>query len=1395
MRKRLILFSVILIIVATLCVVLSSCDKPSDDEKVLKSLTVLSSHQGNYVYGEAVDLSEITLLAVFSDGENRNVTVDDSMLTEDERNKFFTPGVHSVYISYGGKQVVLQISVSAPIVDTTYNVRFFSNGGSEVAPLNTKTIQFFINSTRPNYTFDGWYATPDFSGSRAVAPYTLTGDTDFYAKWIDNRRCNVKFMDGDDVMYDFEVIYGTGIDINDLESFPAPEEKEGKVFAGWILVSGSDLDEITIDTVLEAGYESVKCTVQIEYWDGEKLVNTPSTLNYGETFDISGYTLPPKEGHTSRWVMYKSGSDVFEELPTDSDILTVTYSFSIKAHHEINTYSVTIYNGNAVQNEQNLKNGTLELYRVYSEIDANSDYKVNYNENFMFSNFIQEPYLKEPTSIYGYDAYWCYVISTATGEIWRNNRNQIWDDTAGAFVTAAGEEATSNFNLTDGEGNYLARIYNGDLMEVKGNIAVRAKYIKKNYTVRLLRRSGSDWQNIGTFTEKYLADFCLYDPTKYSDLNFATALDVESYYYLNNVAEWSSEVEDKWNSIYYTLDGYRDDWDVEWYVNSGMSESDRIDFNESNGVLGSYEITGDLTLYCKDIDLRRYDVLIYYDYDFGNASYRQSAEFPGIPENELLGNLDEFKYSILKSEIHNGAKYNYTYTFNGWYDYPYTPEGNGFTGNFYASLDNRTRNMVYYAHYTCETTYTLTIYDKTQMTAYDGTILDNMAYNVPENTITYIFNAGTKVNLDMIYKGRLNADDSVVRGQEYYEKVAFIEYVQKELQPKYQDIIENRGNGDLTQAMSNLNALIAEKEARINAYLSLLNKLYIYDYTDFGKNEFESDYMTMQEYNAMRYSLQDLINERDLLLEYDKNYTIAQQYIQANEDAAAQGGLYKKYSDSYRTLNEAYGFDIESDSVKYRFAGWYTDSTYSTPYDPNNRTMEFEWVASGGSLTLYAKWADEEKGSEGLVFKKITDANNQIIGLAVADFMNRSDYEAWGLGCGYNDFNNYDYSVNYNDQDVMPSTLGQNIEVQIPTSHGGTNAQGIPVIGILANAFSRHGVDMTTVTLPNSIQFIEEGAFINCDLRNISGTDGEYIQYVEERAVYQIRQFRSYDGSIDVSANTLIAYANRSVAESITLMQGTVRIADYALIGAVNLRYADLGNTLISIGKSAFENSVLTGSGGVSGELVLPDSLTSIGDYAFKNCVDIAEFKVGGNSKLATIGKDALSTTKWFVSKTGVIVINGYAVGLRGANYNSFDKDISGELITTKGKDGTDKYTVTNDFGVLFYDTETLQLKEIVVKSNVKGVTDYAFDPLTSNVSTVTTFTFEGALEGGLANYAFNNCVNVNDIYILNLSSVGKTSATAFYGCSRPKVHVGSAAIDESWSNCPNIKLIQDTTA
>ena len=169
--------------------------------------------------------------------------------------------------------------------------------------------------------------------------------------------------------------------------------------------------------------------------------------------------------------------------------------------------------------------------------------------------------------------------------------------------------------------------------------------------------------------------------------------------------------------------------------------------------------------------------------------------------------------------------------------------------------------------------------------------------------------------------------------------------------------------------------------------------------------------------------------------------------------------------------------------------------------------------------------------------------------------------------------------------------------------------------------------ELTSVTIPNSMTSIVEGAFVS---NSGYGSFLEQISVCSGNTVYDSRN--NCNAIIETSSNTLLyGCMNTIIPETVT------SIGDYAFIECWNLMSIDIPNSVISIGNSAFSscmslNSVTLGDmltnigdyafwGTGLASLEIPNSVTSIGNYAFDGCMSLTSIEIP--SSVTFIGSSA----------------------------------------------------------------------------------------------------------------------------------------------------------------------------
>lgn len=153
-----------------------------------------------------------------------------------------------------------------------------------------------------------------------------------------------------------------------------------------------------------------------------------------------------------------------------------------------------------------------------------------------------------------------------------------------------------------------------------------------------------------------------------------------------------------------------------------------------------------------------------------------------------------------------------------------------------------------------------------------------------------------------------------------------------------------------------------------------------------------------------------------------------------------------------------------------------------------------------------------------------------------------------------------------------------------------------------AEAFGFSGIER--ITIPENVKFIYVQAFANCyKLKEVNynaidcvydAIDGNAIYYLFGSAL----SLKTVNIGSRVKKIPSGAFGGLQTVENIKLPDNVKEVENYAFFHASGIRNLDLGNGLEKIGNEAFTTLKIT-------ELTLPESLKSIGAWAFYGCNDI----------------------------------------------------------------------------------------------------------------------------------------------------------------------------------------------
>lgn len=370
---------------------------------------------------------------------------------------------------------------------------------------------------------------------------------------------------------------------------------------------------------------------------------------------------------------------------------------------------------------------------------------------------------------------------------------------------------------------------------------------------------------------------------------------------------------------------------------------------------------------------------------------------------------------------------------------------------------------------------------------------------------------------------------------------------------------------------------------------------------------------------------------------------------------------------------------------------------------------------------------------------------------------------------------------------------------------------GYTVSAIMPRAFS--GDDLTTVTIPSSLETIGKYAFSGCsDLKSISAKDGvSGVKTIEDRAfencyslietdilksVETMGKNVFKDGSIErlelSSIKTLAkgSFEFLNSLESVTLSEHLEIIPESCFEGCVNLKELSGYSSVKTIEKAAFKECTVLPEVSLEGveyignnafeycaaftKVAISDSAKEIGKNAFKGCDNVLTFET------PFIGKNREETAKYSFD----YFINcddekkSFSVVLRGMTsiHSKAFEDCSAIISVDFGD------TVTEIQAGAFKNAMSLQ--SITLPDVISTVAEEAFRGC-ANLETVNGIEHVSVIEKS----AFEDCYSLSEINLSNVTRVGERAFArcnwiTYIGTPDKLVEIGK----EAFYGCSNIQ-------
>jgi len=257
---------------------------------------------------------------------------------------------------------------------------------------------------------------------------------------------------------------------------------------------------------------------------------------------------------------------------------------------------------------------------------------------------------------------------------------------------------------------------------------------------------------------------------------------------------------------------------------------------------------------------------------------------------------------------------------------------------------------------------------------------------------------------------------------------------------------------------------------------------------------------------------------------------------------------------------------------------------------------------------------------------------------------------------------------------------------------------------------------LASVTIPISVKRIGDSAFRNC-----SGLTSVHISDI---AAWCKISFVGRDSNPLYYAHHL--YLGEEEINDLVIPHSVTRIGDSAFYGCSNLNSVTIPNSVTSIGGSAF-----SGCSGLT-SVAIPNSVTSIGGSAFYGCSGLTSVTIPHS--VTSIGGSAFYGCSGLTS----VHISNIAAWFKISFSNLYSNPLS------------------NAHHLYLADEE---IKDLVIPSSVTSIGESAF----YGCSGLNSVTIPNSVTS-IGDYAFSDCSGLTSVTIPN--SVTSIGGFAFYGCS-----------------------------